>query len=277
MKCTNAMRLPVGSGALLMCLLALPQPTPGSDLANPAGMLSPGRISLGASYHVGGYTITNQELGCIMNRLHARVDYGPLQYLNFGIDLGASQMDVESTTVYSGDNDTVGTHYISFQGKFGFSGGVHLKAATPRFFNDMMAVFGMASATMFTSSNDDGAYYSGIDGAGVVGLQFKVPKFGFVSAGAKLYYIHGSNKGYNSDKESDYSNTDNVQGWLALDFLPPVKATAKGMPYFSAEITLVPGVKMGDEAVPIQGISFSVGIGWISPRLYGEDFENVEE
>jgi hypothetical protein len=276
MNRTNAMHMPAVSGGLLVCLLTLSQTCLGSNLANPAGMLSAGRISLGASYHLGGYTITNEELGCIMNRFHARVDYGPLQYLNFGIDLGVSQMDVESTTVFSSDADTVGTHYISFQGKYGFSGGVHLKAATPRFFNDMMAVFGMASATIFTSTNDEDAYYSGIDGAGVVGLQFRVPKFGFISAGAKLYYIHGTNKGYNTDTETDYSNTDNIQGWLALDFLPPVKATAKGMPYFSAEITLVPGVKMGGDAVPIQGISFSLGIGWISPRLYGEDFENVE-
>ncbi|MBD3241456.1 MAG: hypothetical protein GF331_12780 [Chitinivibrionales bacterium] len=256
---------------MLGALVVLPGPCSASNFANPAGMVPAGRIVLGASYHLGGYSITDDDVGMIFNRFHARVGYSPLRYVNFGIDLGASQMDVDSQTYFPG-SDTV--YYKVFQGKYGFSGGLHLKGATPRFFNDMMSVFGMAQATMFSSSNEDGAQYGGFDGAGVLGLQFRVPKFGFVSVGAKLYYIEGDNLSY-TGKEGSYSNTDNLQAWLALDFLPPFGEQMKGKPYFSAEITLVPNVSMGG-SVPIQGISFSFSVGWISPRLYGEDFEDIE-
>jgi hypothetical protein len=258
--------------ALLGVLLLLPAGAAASNIANPGAMLPAGRISVGASYHVGGYTITNEDLGCIVNRFHARIAYSPLDYLNFGIDLGTTQMDVDSVTLADS------THFTSFQGNYGFSGGLHLKAATPRFFNDMMAVIGGAEATIFTSENDEGASYGGIDVAGVLGLQFRIPKFGFVSAGAKMYYIEGTNKPYNSDTEGSFSNTDNLQGWLAVDFLPSFKSAGKmkGMPYFSAEMTLTPGVSVGD-AVPLKGISFSIGIGWVSPKLYGEEeLEDVE-
>lgn len=242
-----------------------------SNMANPAGMMPAGRIMVGASYHLGGYSITNDNVGTIFNRFHARVGYSPLQYVNFGIDLGASQVDVDSQT-YFRSSDTA--HYFVFQGNYGFSGGLHLKAATPRFFNDMLSVFGMAQATMFSSTNEHGAQYGGFDGAGILGLQFRVPKFGYVSVGAKLYYIEGDNVSY-TGREGAYNNTDNLQAWLALDFLPPFGEQMKGKPYFSAEMTLVPNVSMGG-SVPIQGVSFSFAVGWISPRLYGEDFEDVE-
>jgi hypothetical protein len=266
------MRIRTTVGLACGCLTLLCGTVHGSNIANPGGMIPPGRLYVGASYHVGGFTITDSSLGCIMNRFHARVGYSPLQYLNFGIDLGVSQMDVDSVTIFEGADSS---HYVTFQGKYGFSGAVHLKAATPRLFNDMVALFGAAQATMFTSENDEGAYYSGIDGAGVLGLQVKVPRFGFVSIGAKMYYIEGSNKSYNSSEEKGYSNSDNLQAWLAVDFIPPFKGQLKGMPYFSAEMTLVPGVTMGG-SVPIQGVSFSLAIGWVSPRLYGEDLEDIE-
>lgn len=257
------------TGAVLLASAA----SHAAGIANPAAMVPTGRIYIGASYHLGGYTVTNEELGMVTNRFHARVGYSPLDYLNFGIDLGASQVDVDSVTITTA-TDT--THFISFQGKYGFSGGINVKGATPRFFNDMMSVIGIANATIFSSENDDGAAYGGIDIDGVLGLQFKIPKFGYVSAGAKLYYIQGSNKSYDSKTEHDYSNTDNLQGWIALDFVPSFKGgNVKGKPYFSAEVALTPSVSTGG-SVPLQGIAFTFSVGWVSPRLYGEDFENVD-
>jgi hypothetical protein len=73
----------------LMAVCLLTWPASGSNLANPGGMLPPGRISIGASYHLGGYTITDSALGCLLNRFHARIGYSPLQYVDVGIDLGA--------------------------------------------------------------------------------------------------------------------------------------------------------------------------------------------
>jgi len=253
-----------------LAVLCVPLASLAANIANPAGLQPGGRLYVGASYHVGGYSVTDLELGAIMNRFHARIGYCPLQYLNFGIDLGVTQMDVDSVTIVTA-GDTA--HLSTFQGNYGFSGAVHIKAGTPRLFNDMVGLFTTVQASMFTSDNDDGAYYSGIEGSGVLGLQVRVPKFGFLSVGAKVYYIEGTSKSYNSDTEKGYHNTDNVQGWLALDFIPPFRADMRGKPYFSAEMTLVPGVSMGG-SVPLEGISFSLAIGWISPRLYGEDLED---
>ncbi len=245
-----------------------------SNLANPAGMTPPARISIGASYHMGGYTITDSALAGMLSRFHARVAFAPLEYFAFGIDLGASKMDVDSLTIYRWAEDE-GTHYVMFTGSYGFSGGLHIKGATPRFVGDLMSFIAIVQATYFTSSNSAGAEYNGFDGAGALGLQFKIPKFGFVTAGAKLYYIEGDNRSYDG-REGTYSNSDNLAGWLAVDFTPSFKQQVKGKPYFSAEATLIPGHLSAGGAIPFQGFTFSLAVGWISPRLYGEDFEDVE-
>jgi hypothetical protein len=254
--------------------LGLALPSAASSLANPASMMPAGRIAIGASYHLGGYSITDSSIGSVMNRFHARITYSPLQYVNFGIDIGTTQMDVDSTTIYSSATDSVGTHYSTFQGGYGFSFGAHLKAGTPRFFNDMVGIVGIGAVTMFSSTNEKSAKYSGWDGSGALGLQFRIPKFGYVTAGTKLYMIKGDNESYNGQK-GYFWNTDNVQGWLAIDFVPTFKGQMKGNPYFSVEMTMVPGVEFGG-SVPIRGFSLSIAVGWISPRLYGEEFEDVE-
>ena len=66
-----------------------------SNLANPAAAIPEARVAIGASYHLGGYTLTNKEIPSIFNRLHARVHYAPLNFLGIGVDLGAMQLDVE--------------------------------------------------------------------------------------------------------------------------------------------------------------------------------------
>mgnify|MGYP007061460011 FL=1 len=66
-----------------------------SNLANPAVLTPEARISVGASYHLGGYTLTNLELPALFNRVHARCDYTPFSFLSFGLDAGATMIDVE--------------------------------------------------------------------------------------------------------------------------------------------------------------------------------------
>jgi len=238
-----------------------------SNLANPAINLPPARLSVGASYHAGGYTITNLEIPAIYNRLHLRCTYSPLQLINFGIDAGIGQIEVGS---YTGRQDT----FSVFHGKVGFSGGIHLKLSTPFFLNNTLAVVGIGQATYLSSTDADKVSYGGFDGAGGAGLQVRIPGFGYLTGGAHLYLIQGKNKGYNGS-EGEFSNINNLRGWVAVDFMPSLKGDVKGKPYATLEATVAPGADLGS-SVPIRELGISFSVGWILPRLYGEEFEETE-
>jgi hypothetical protein len=234
------------------------------DLAEPAVVIPPARMSIGLSYHVGGYTITNDKVPAILNRIMANASFAPLTFAEIGIDLGATQMEVAGLHTTS---DTIG----AFHGDYRFSGGGHLKLSTPFFFKNYMAIIGIGEVTYFSSQNGNSAEYSAIDGAGALGVQFRIPQFGFISGGAKLYLMDGNNKSYDGATHK-FANVNNLRGWLAIDFVPDHKGDVKGKPYFSAECSVAPGVKFTD-SVPLEEIAFSLSVGWISPRLYGEEPE----
>lgn len=239
----------------------------GSNLANPGLGIPPARLALGASYHVGGYPITGREVPMIMNRVHAHATFSLLKYIDIGVEAGTSQIEVAS---YTDATDTIQT----FHGNYGFSGGAHLKLVSPPLVKDLLSAVVVAQATAFSSANTHGARYGGYDGAGAAGLQLRIPRMGSVSAGAKMYLIEGSNKGYQGT-EGEYSNVDNLRGWIAVDFLPTFKEDVKGKPYFTFEASVSPDTRLGG-SVPLKGAAFSLAVGWISPRLYGEDFEDVQ-
>ena len=86
-----------------------------ANLADPAVLIPPARLSIGASYDLGGNSITNGTVPSIMNRVQARLSYSPFSFLNFGIDGGTTQMDVAGDTTAT---DTFGV----FHGGYGLSG-----------------------------------------------------------------------------------------------------------------------------------------------------------
>jgi hypothetical protein len=227
------------------------------NLANPAITLPDARIAIGASYHLGGYSLTNQEIPALFNRINGRVEYGPFKYLTIGVDVGAAQVEVDRY------HDTLEV----FHGKFGISGGGHLKASTPSFFNQSLSIVALAQATYFKSENEFSAYYSGIDGTSAVGLQVHIPGFGYISAGPWIYIIQGTNKGFNGTT-GFYSNTDNLRGWLAIDFFPKLKEVSSNKPYISLEISVSPKANVS-ERIPVQAFSVSLSVGAITKRLYG--------
>jgi len=257
--------------ALLLTLGLFNSGVSANNLSNPALCVPPGRLVVGASYHIGGYTITNQKVPAIFNRIMARLSFSPSRYVDFGIDGGVSQIDVGS---YTSTSDTIPV----FHGSFGFSGGGHIKGSTPFILEDRLGAIGIVGVSVFSSENTHGAYYGGFDVSGALGLQVKIPDFGAVAAGAQVYLIQGKNRGYleSSSSTHDYSNINNVRGWLAFDFLPSFKGEIKGKPYFSFEVTVAPDVDLGGSPVPLEEIGFSFSLGWISPRLYGEDLEDIE-
>jgi len=231
-----------------------------SNLANPASPLPAANILLGASYHLGGYSLTNLEIPAMFKRFHGRIDYAPVNYVSLGIDLGATQIEV--------DKYVTGTDSVDeFHGDYGFSGGAHLKLSTPSILKKTVSFFTIGQATMFSSKNDDGAKYGGYDGTGVIGIQVKIPGFGFISIGPMVYLIEGDAEG-TDNKSEFYSNTNNVRGWIAVDYHLKGPELSKGNAYISFEFSASPKADYSSR-IPVQEFSFSVSLGYISGKLYG--------
>lgn len=236
-----------------------------ANLADPAVILPVARVAIAGSYDLGGYTITNDSVPCIMNRFHGSLTWSPFSFLNIGIDAGASQMDVSGDTT---SKDSIGI----FHGTYGVSGGAHIKIGSQFFYDDLFRVIGIGQVTYFNTKNKEGALYSGKDGAGMLGLQFHVPHFGYVSAGPQIYLILGENKSYNTVVKHTYSNINNLRGWLAIDYFPSEKGQSGNKLFFSLEITLSPKIAF-DKRAPLQECGFSISFGSITKRLYGEASE----
>ncbi|MBN1307047.1 MAG: hypothetical protein JXA18_03960 [Chitinispirillaceae bacterium] len=230
-----------------------------SNLANPAITLPEARIAIGASYHLGGYSLTNDTVPALFNRIHGRFEYGPYKHLTLGIDAGAVQIEVDRY------HDTVPV----FHGKFGFSGGAHLKLSTPSFAKKIISFIAIVQATLFKSQNKHSAYYGGKDGTGIIGIQLHIPGFGYISAGPWVYLIQGENSSFNG-KKNFYSNTDNVRGWLAIDYFPKIADVSSNKPYLSFEFSISPKATYS-ERIPVQAFSVSISIGSITRRLYGTE------
>jgi hypothetical protein len=243
-------------------LIALSSNVFSSSLSEPATIIPVARVALGGSYELGGYTITNDSVPCLLNRFQGFVTFAPFSFLNVGIDAGVSQMDVSDDTTA---RDTIGV----FHGDYGFSGGVHVRLGTPFYYNGLFRCIGIGKATIFSSKNKDGAAYGGKDGSGAVGLQFHVPRFGFITVGPQVYLMEGENKSYFGAKHR-YSNLNNVRGWLAIDFFPPDKLKSSNKFFISLEVSLSPKAGFGDR-VPVREMSFSINFGSITKRLYGQE------
>jgi len=245
---------------ILLIVLSIAALSMASNMANPAAAIPEARVAVGASYHLGGYTLTNEEIPAIFNRLHARVHYAPSSLLGFGIDLGTAQIDV--------DKSGSGSESIPlFHGKFGFSGGAHLRVSSPFFLKEHISLMGIGQATYFSSENKHGASYSGFDGSGAVGVQFHIPGFGYISAGPLVYIIQGSNKHYTGGTDF-FSNANNLRGWISIDFFPKMKDLFSNKAYVSLEFSASPLINASSR-IPVQEFSISLSIGSVTGRLYG--------
>jgi hypothetical protein len=235
-----------------------------SNLADPAVLVPIARLSVGASYDLDGFSITNDTVPCITNRFQARLSFSPFSFVNFGVDAGVMQMEV------AGDTTPADTFSV-FHGKYGVCGGAHVKLGTPFFYNGLVSAIGIFQGTYFSTENPAGALYGGTDANGGIGLQFHVRNFGYITAGSSVYLIFGKNRSY-TGQEGRYSNINNVRGWLAIDYFPTLAMESKNLMYISLEVTVAPKATF-DERAPIQEMSVSVSIGSISRRLYGETSE----
>lgn len=245
----------------IVSTLLLPVILSASNLANPLAPIPSARIGIGVSYHLGGYTLTNRKIPALFNRIYGRISYSPIPYFNIGFDIGATQIEVASDPYHT---PVIG----AFHGNYKFSYGGYIKLTTP-LLRDIIGIVGIAHGTHFISENDMGALYQGYDGAGAAGLLIHIPGFGYISAGSKLYLIKGESKSYHATAKNNFSNVNNIQGWLALDYFPKMEFVSKNIPHITFEVSITPDVKFNDRA-PVQEITFSIAIGTITKRLYGE-------
>jgi len=251
-------------GFCMLLALAMPPCTLAANAAPLSTILPVARMALGGGYELGGNTISNDSVASISNRMHGFLAFAPFSFLTIGIDAGATQMDVAADT---NARDTFGI----FHGNYGFSGGAHISLGTPFFYNGLFRVVCLGKATIFSSANTEGAVYGGKDGVGALGLQFHIARFGYITAGPQVYLIQGQNKSYSGTRHK-YSNINNVRGWIALDFFPPDKLESKNKFFISLEASIGPRIAFGKQA-PVQEFGFSVSLGSITKRLYGEESE----
>jgi hypothetical protein len=228
-------------------------------IANPAAAVPEASVIIGAGYDIGGYTITNDRVPCMMNRFMARAEFAPVSFLGFGLDAGTIQMDVEKSIQH-------GYTIILYHGNYGFSGGAHLKLSSP-FILNTIAFVGIGSGTIFSTRNTAGAEYGGKDAVGAVGIQLHIKNFGFITVGPQLYYMQGQNKSFTGET-GVYSNVNNLRGWMAIDFFPKINGISENKSYISFEFTASPDITVS-KRIPVQEYSISISIGTVTKRLYG--------
>lgn len=230
------------------------------DLATPLAPLPGGRISFSASYDLNGITITNREIPSIMNRIHGTFTISPIQYFNAGIDIGIAQIDVASDS-----NDVA-----LFHGNYGFSGGANIKVSSP-FAKNIIGVIGLAKGSWFSSTEKNTEkYYRGLDIVAAAGPIFHIPKFGYISFGPQIYYVHGENEG----SSGNYHNINNLRGWIAIEYFPKMKDQAKYLPFLSIEASISPDASVKSDRAPVVEFGASITFGAISSKLFGEIEQN---
>lgn len=222
-------------------------------------MSIPGKtISIGGSASVDGYSLTNREIPCIINRFSGEIDFAPFNFMCIGITAGATSVIVDKF-------DSVDM----FKGKYGVSAGGNLKLSTPFFFKKSTSIITIGQGTYFRSENENGAYYGGEDFLGIAGFQFRLPGFGYLTLGPLVSYIMGENKSFDGTIKN-FSNVNNVRGFAALDiFLKSKNVTTTNKPFLSVSTSISPKVN-ASQRIPVQEYSVSISIGSVSPRLYGE-------
>lgn len=226
------------------------------NLATPLAPLPGGRISFSASYDLNGITITNREIPSIMNRIQGNFTISPIQYFNVGIDLGINQIDVASDS-----NDVA-----LFHGGYGFTGGGNIKVSTP-LLKDIIGAIGLAKGTWFSSTEDNTErYYRGLDVAAAIGPIFHIPKFGYISFGPQIYYIHGQNDA----TSGNYHNINNLRGWIAIEYFPKMKEESKYLPFISIEGSISPEASIKSSRSPVVEFGASITFGAVSSKLFGE-------
>lgn len=236
----------------------------GAGASYPSAPVPAARFASGISYDYGGGYLFSRVVPVPVFSLYginAFGTYGLADYINIGADLG-----LKDVNIHSSDPNR------SFNGRMGIAAGPHLKLATP-YLGDVFAVVAFTRTHWFYSE-DKGRYiyYKGLDFTGSGAFSFHVKDFGYISMGVKYSEIFG-NYGiveYPGLDERTWTNAGNIGGWVAFDYFP--KTGVKNyLPFISFELGFFPNSSevLGKKPV-FRNISFSVTVGGITNRLYGD-------
>jgi hypothetical protein len=253
----------------------------------PTAPVPTARFATGVSYdYYGGYMsykesplFLTEDIPFNMHGIVAFVTFAPVTFINLGFDMGIRDVNAfYAEELYNmADNLT---------GQFGFSGGAHLKFATP-YFGDVFGIIAVGKWQSFYSegNSDNTKWYYGdipvnwsnsgdiITGAG--GFSFHVKNFGYISFGAKYLDIYGEVKVSPAVIEkTKWSNDPMLGGWISADYFP--RTNIKNyIPFLSFEVGFFPDSKAFTGGNPVlKNASFSVTIGGITNPLYGNSDKN---
>lgn len=235
----------------------------GANVAFPSVAIPEARFGVGASYDITtGDLYGVDDVPFSMNTINASFTFAPVSVMNFGVDIGT-----RNVRIYSSDE------VFDFRGKMGFSAGGHLRLSTP-LLKDVFGATALIKGAWFYSKNDYDAFYRGVDVTGALGFVFHIKQVGYISFGGKYFEIFGENQGFNDINTSSWSNDETLGGWVAFDFFPKMKQQGSYIPFVTLEAGVFPGASAfrGDKS-GIHNLSFSVTIGAITQRLYGESTE----
>jgi hypothetical protein len=242
----------------------------GGGVSYPSAPVPAARFASGVSYdYIGGYLVRGD-----FNNLNATdptpayslyganifFTYGLADFINVGVDLGLKDANVHSSLPD-----------YAFNGKTGAAAGTHVKLSTA-YMGDVFAIV-LFSRWHFFNSEDKGRseYIRGQDFTASGAFSFHVKEFGYISMGAKFFNIDDKidGEGY-SDPKHSFRNDAFVGGWVGFDYFPKT-AIKTYLPFVSFELGFFPKSDSNVlEKKPVfRNISFSVTIGGITNRLYG--------
>ncbi|MCL1946996.1 MAG: hypothetical protein FWF51_07615 [Chitinivibrionia bacterium] len=234
----------------------------GGGVSYPSATIPAARFASGVSYdYIGGYLTLNSSTdptpAYSLYGANIFFTYGLADFINAGVDLG-----LKDANIHSSDPSFV------FNGRMGAAAGTHVKLSTS-YMGDVFAIV-LFSRFHFFYSEDKGRneYNRGRDITASGAFSFHVKEFGYITMGAK--YLDITAKIYGKPAPPEFKNDALVGGWVAFDYFPKT-AIKTYLPFVSFELGFFPNSerKVLEKKPVFRNISFSVTIGGITNRLYG--------
>lgn len=190
-----------------------------------------------------GQTITKAIVPSHEQFWQAALNYSPLEYLQFLVGIGAQRFKV----------DSYGT--ATFKGNYGFAFSAGAYANTPAFANKIFRVTAGCDLIYLNCKDDYDYKYSGPIVDPLAGIIICAGRYVEFEAGAMGHFIIGQMENPRTNSTSDFSNNENIKGYL------DVTANSPNGIYATLHFDASPEIgKDWDEGPYEAGIGFTVGV-----------------
>jgi hypothetical protein len=166
----------------------------------PMSDFGPSQISLSAFFDHSGQDLFEDQSPSILNSTGLSLDYGPWQFLQFGIFGGASEFDVALPESRMADSAA-----FAFNTDYTFSGGASLKLATPRFASGTTRLVAFGSATYVNNEDAPGNAKKALISDGGASIQYLFLNRINLILGGEAHTFFGEQRRSSDDKVEPYS------------------------------------------------------------------------